>query len=57
LGAFPNPESDVLMLFKHRYLIDKQKQQLEKIEPKLSRIAERLQQNNSSATESSQVNP
>ncbi|WP_293746166.1 ATP-binding protein [uncultured Paraglaciecola sp.] len=56
LGAFPNPESDVLMLFKHRYLIDKQKQQLEKIEPKLSRIAERLQQNNSSATESSQVN-
>ena len=45
LGAFPNPESDVLMLFKHRYLIDKQKQHLEKIEPKLSRIAERLQQN------------
>jgi chromosome segregation ATPase len=56
LGAFPNPESDVLMLFKHRYLIDKQKQQLEKIEPKLSRIAERLQQNNTSVTESSQVN-
>lgn len=47
LGAFPNPESDVLMLFKHRYLIDKQKQRLEKIEPKLSRISQRLQQNNS----------
>ena len=56
LGAFPNPESDVLMLFKHRYLIDKQKQHLEKIEPKLSRIAERLQQNNTSSTKSSQVN-
>ena len=57
LGAFPNPESDVLMLFKHRYLIDKQKQHLEKIEPKLSRIAERLQQQNKpSSTESSKVN-
>jgi hypothetical protein len=56
LGAFPNPESDVLMLFKHRYLIDKQKQHLEKIEPKLSRIAERLQQNKAVAAESSEVN-
>ncbi|MEP4099646.1 ATP-binding protein [Paraglaciecola sp.] len=56
LGAFPNPESDVLMLFKHRYLIDKQKQQLEKIEPKLSRIAQRLQQNSASTTEIEQVN-
>ncbi|MFT4937685.1 MAG: hypothetical protein ACI88A_000703 [Paraglaciecola sp.] len=56
LGAFPNPESDVLMLFKHRYLIDKQKQHLEKIEPKLSRIAERLQQNKAASIESSQVN-
>jgi hypothetical protein len=56
LGAFPNPESDVLMLFKHRYLIDKQKQHLEKIEPKLSRIAERLQQNTASSIEPSQVN-
>ncbi|MBL4631446.1 MAG: ATP-binding protein, partial [Paraglaciecola sp.] len=56
LGAFPNPESDVLMLFKHRYLIDKQKQQLEKIEPKLSRIAQRLQQNKTSQTQSNEVN-
>jgi len=50
LGAFPNPESEVLMLFKHRYLIDKQKQRLEKIEPKLSRIAQRLNKNASSQT-------
>ncbi|MDO6838670.1 ATP-binding protein [Paraglaciecola chathamensis] len=54
LGAFPNPESDVLMLFKHRYLIDKQRQRLEKIEPKLSRIAERLQQNSRSNHHSEQ---
>ena len=47
LGAFPNPESEVLMLFKHRYLIDRQKQELQKIEPKLSRIAQRLQQSRS----------
>jgi hypothetical protein len=44
------------MLFKHRYLIDKQKQHLEKIEPKLSRIAERLQQNKATNTESAKVN-
>ncbi|MFT6776176.1 MAG: hypothetical protein ACJAV1_000086, partial [Paraglaciecola sp.] len=56
LGAFPNPESDVLMLFKHRYLIDKQKQHLEKIEPKLSRIAERLQQSKTTNIDSAQVN-
>ena len=56
LGAFPNPESDVLMLFKHRYLIDKQKQHLEKIEPKLSRIAERLQQSKATNIDSAQVN-
>ena len=55
LGAFPNPESDVLMLFEHRYLIDKQKQQLEKIEPKLSRIAQRLQQNKTSKPGSAEV--
>jgi hypothetical protein len=37
-------------------LIDKQKQHLEKIEPKLSRIAERLQQNKATNTESAKVN-
>lgn len=45
LGAFPNPESEVLMLFKHRYLIDKHKKELQKIEPKVSRISQRLQAN------------
>ena len=44
VGAFPNPESEVLTLFKHRYLIDKQKKKLQRIEPKLNRITERLQQ-------------
>ena len=49
VGAFPNPESDVLTLFKHRYLIEKDNQQgakskLKRIEPKLSRLAQRLQQ-------------
>lgn len=49
VGAFPNPESDVLTLFKHRYLIEKDHQagshsQLKRIEPKLSRLAQRLQQ-------------
>ena len=48
VGAFPNPESDVLMLFRHRYLIDQDQQQptrrvLKRIEPRLSRLAERLQ--------------
>lgn len=49
VGAFPNPESDVLTLFKHRYLIEKDnhkgaRSQLKRIEPKLSRLAQRLQQ-------------
>ena len=49
VGAFPNPESDVLTLFKHRYLIVKDSQksarsQLKRIEPKLSRLAQRLQE-------------
>uniref|UniRef100_A0A486XU45 ATP-binding protein n=1 Tax=Rheinheimera sp. BAL341 TaxID=1708203 RepID=A0A486XU45_9GAMM len=47
VGAFPNPESDVLMLFSHRYLIepsqqDPSKRQLKRIQPKVSRLAERL---------------
>ena len=50
VGAFPNPESDVLTLFKHRYLIDKQKKKLQRIEPKQSRIAERLQKASQTAT-------
>ncbi|MFT0212537.1 ATP-binding protein [Pseudomonas sp. F1_0610] len=47
VGAFPNPESDVLMLFKNRYLIEKQaitqSSQLKRIEPQLSRLSQRLQ--------------
>ncbi|MFM2477171.1 ATP-binding protein [Celerinatantimonas sp. MCCC 1A17872] len=49
VGAFPNPESDVLMLFKHRYLLspsdeNPHKRQLKRIQPKLSSLAERLAQ-------------
>ncbi|MDP5137841.1 ATP-binding protein [Rheinheimera baltica] len=47
VGAFPNPESDVLMLFSHRYLIEPDqhepaKRRLKRIQPKVSRLAERL---------------
>ncbi|WP_416140757.1 ATP-binding protein [Halomonas sp. HK25] len=48
VGAFPNPESDVLLLFQHRYLIDRDeaapdKRRLKRIEPRLSRLSQRLQ--------------
>ncbi|XGA80721.1 ATP-binding protein [Halomonas sp. CH40] len=47
VGAFPNPESDVLMLFHHRYLIerdadDKDIRRLKRIEPRLSPLAARI---------------
>ncbi|WP_372518400.1 ATP-binding protein [Idiomarina sp.] len=47
VGAFPNPESDVLMLFKHRYLIEAHpdrvgKGQLKRIQPKASGLSEKL---------------
>lgn len=56
VGAFPNPESDVLTLFKHRYLIEKDstkssKSQLKRIEPKLSRLAQRLQERRQEAVQ------
>lgn len=49
VGAFPNPESDVLLLFHNRYLIDRDgtapdKRRLKRIEPRLSRLAQRLQE-------------
>ncbi|MGB1299298.1 MAG: ATP-binding protein, partial [Psychrobium sp.] len=44
VGAFPNPESDVLTLFKHRYLIDKQYKRLQRIEPKVNRIEAKIAQ-------------
>lgn len=47
LGAFPNPESDVLGLFEHRYLIEKEEQseirRLKRIEPQISPLALKLQ--------------
>ena len=42
VGAFPNPESEVLTLFKNRYLIDKQKRQLQVVEPKQNAISARI---------------
>ncbi|QIZ76385.1 ATP-binding protein [Ferrimonas lipolytica] len=42
LGAFPNPESDVLSLFNNRYIINKQTKQLQVVQPKVSPIAARL---------------
>ncbi len=42
LGAFPNPESEVLNLFTHRYIINKQSRQLQVVQPKANPIAERL---------------
>ncbi|MEW6998699.1 ATP-binding protein [Colwelliaceae bacterium BS250] len=46
LGAFPNPESDVLHFFENRYLIDKSanQQKLRMVQPKLNPISERLKQ-------------
>lgn len=54
VGAFPNPESDVLMLFKHRYLIEPHpeqpgKGQLKRIQPRISRLSEKLQQKSEQA--------
>lgn len=47
LGAFPNPESDVLGLFTHRYLIEKEAnsevRRLKRIEPHISPLAAKLQ--------------
>ncbi|WP_416306449.1 ATP-binding protein [Neptunicella sp. SCSIO 80796] len=44
LGAFPNPESEVLTLFNNRYLIDKSTRQLQVVQPRVSAISERLKQ-------------
>lgn len=43
VGAFPNPESDVLTLFENRYLIDKVSRKLQVVQPKSSAIADRIQ--------------
>jgi hypothetical protein len=44
VGAFPNPESDVLKLFENRYLIDKVTRKLQVVQPKVSPLSQRLQQ-------------
>lgn len=47
VGAFPNPESDVLTLFRQRYLIERQgghPTRLKRIEPQISRLSQLLQQ-------------
>ncbi|HLT05439.1 MAG TPA: ATP-binding protein [Pseudomonas sp.] len=42
LGAFPNPDSEVLSLFKNRYIVNKQTRQLQVVVPRLDVIGERL---------------
>ncbi|MDC8831565.1 ATP-binding protein [Alteromonas gilva] len=43
VGAFPNPESDVLKLFQNRYLIDKVTKQLQVVQPKSSNLSSLIQ--------------
>jgi len=42
LGAFPNPDSEVLSLFANRYIVNKQTRQLQVVRPRLDPIAEKL---------------
>jgi len=42
VGAFPNPESEVLTLFDNRYLIEKASRRLQMVQPKVSPISQRL---------------
>lgn len=42
VGAFPNPESEVLTLFKNRYLIDKVSRKLQVVQPKTNAIKARI---------------
>lgn len=51
VGAFPNPESEVLTLFNNRYLIDKDTRKLQVVQPKVSALTERLKQRKQSDTE------
>ncbi|MGI2258788.1 ATP-binding protein [Shewanella sp. GXUN23E] len=44
LGAFPNPESEVLTLFANRYIINKQTRKLQVVKPKVNPLAEKLKQ-------------
>ncbi len=51
VGAFPNPESEVLTLFNNRYLIDKETRKLQVVQPKTSAIADRIKKRKESAKE------
>lgn len=51
VGAFPNPESEVLTLFNNRYLIDKDTRKLQVVQPKVSALTERIKQRKQSAKE------
>jgi hypothetical protein len=51
VGAFPNPESEVLTLFDNRYLIDKNTRKLQVVQPKVSAISQRLKQREQLAEE------
>lgn len=42
LGAFPNPDSEVLALFANRYIVNKQTRQLQVVRPRPDPIAEKL---------------
>ncbi len=44
LGAFPNPESEVLNLFTNRYIINKQTKKLQVVKPQVNPIADKLSQ-------------
>ncbi|MGS0676302.1 ATP-binding protein [Shewanella sp. 0m-4] len=44
LGAFPNPESEVLSLFANRYIINKQTKKLQVVKPQVNPIADKLNQ-------------
>lgn len=44
LGAFPNPESEVLNLFANRYIINKQTKKLQVVKPQINPIADKLSQ-------------
>ena len=50
LGAFPNPESEVLNLFANRYIINKQTKKLQVVKPKANPLAARLSQRNAEMT-------
>ncbi|MBR9728351.1 ATP-binding protein [Shewanella intestini] len=48
LGAFPNPESEVLSLFTNRYIINKQTKKLQVVKPKANPLAQRIAQHKQS---------